>query len=261
VLADEEYSNDEKGWAFGLNIGFYYPSKHTAAFYNGESYNVNNAEYVMSNHYWYEDIFFDLGAHDTVFVSGLPSNMHYQPAMQPGIFAQYNFNLKWSLIIEFNYMKLKANDVIVFDVDPPQDYAANHDLRLYPINGIEERVYGDIGLRRTYKENARFSYFVMGGLNVNSTKVKKSTFNVEDIEYNMVNNYVNGYYVPGGNSQTYNVYQGGIGIGMFAGGGASFTFGNAVVLEPGITAHWLMVKLERYQNMNPGIGAYVRFLF
>lgn len=258
--AEIEYSNDGKGWAFGLNIGYYYPSKHTAAYYNGESYNINNADYVMSNYYWYEEIFFTLEAHDSVFISGLPSNMHYKPAMQPGIYAQYNFNPTLALMIEFNYMKLKAEDVIIFDIDPPLDYAANHDLRLYPIHGIEERVYCDIGLKRIYPQNEKFSYFFLGGLNVNSTTVKKSSFYVEDIEYSMINNYGDGNYVPGGNNQSYYVYQGGIGVGMYAGGGASFTFANSIVVEPGITAHWLMVKLDRYQNMNPGVGVYIRFL-
>jgi hypothetical protein len=76
----------------------------------------------------------------------------------------------------------------------------------------------------------------------------------------MINTYGNSSYIPNSNMQTYEVYQGGIGLGMFAGGGASLTFGN-VVIEPGITAHWLMVKLEDYQNMNPGIGAYIRFMY
>jgi hypothetical protein len=146
-------------------------------------------------------------------------------------------------------------------VDPPQDYLANPDLRLYPIHGAEERIYADIGVKRSYPKTDRLSYFWTGGLNVNSTQVKKSAFYVEDVEYSMINVYQDGGYVPNGNTQSYSVYQGGIGVGGFAGAGASLSFGNAIVIEPGITAHWLMVKLEDYQNMNPGIGAYIRFLF
>jgi hypothetical protein len=257
---DVEYSNDGKGWAFGLNIGFYYPSKGTAEYYNGRSYNVNNADYVMDNYYWYQDIFHALGATDTVFIAGLPDNMHYTPAMQPGIYAQYNFNPTLALMIEFNYMRLKAKDVITFEVDPIPTVNTNPDLRLYTIYGQEERVYADIGLKRTYPKSEKFSYFVNGGLNLNSITVKKSAFFVEEVEYSMINNYGNNYYIPGGNNQTYNVYQGGIGVGMFAGGGVAFTFNKGIVVESGINAHWLMVKLERYQNMNPGIGAYIRFL-
>ncbi len=259
--AEVDLSDNGRGWVFGLNVGVYYPSKVTAAYYNGKSHNVNNVEYVMSNYYWYQDIFHALGAHDSISVAGLPENMHYKIAMQPGLYAQYCFSPTFALMIEFNYMKLKAEDVIIFEVDPPLDYLANPDLRLYPMRGAEERIYADIGLKRSYPKSDKLSYYWTGGLNVNSTQVKKSSFYVEEVEYNMINIYQNGGYVPNGNTQSYSVYQGGIGVGGFAGAGVSLMFGNGMVVEPGFTAHWLMVKLEDYQNMNPGIGAYIRFLF
>jgi hypothetical protein len=257
--SEVSYTKDGKGWVFGLNVGVYYPSKFTANYYNGNSANVNNVDYVMSNYYWYQDIFHALGAVDSVSVAGLPTNMHYKLAIQPGLYAQYCFNSTMSLIIEFNYMRLKAEDVITFEVDP-KTYLTEKDLRLYPMRGVEERVYGDIGLKRTYPKQDNLSVFWMAGVNINSTTVKQCSFYVEDIEYSMVNQYGSSGYVPNSNMDTYSVYQGGIGVGMFAGGGISFTFGNGIVLEPGLTAHWLMVKLEHYQNMNPGIGAYIRFI-
>ena len=52
-----DYTKEGRGWVFGLNVGVYYPSKATAAYYNGKSSNKNNVDYVMSNHYWYQDIF------------------------------------------------------------------------------------------------------------------------------------------------------------------------------------------------------------
>ncbi len=255
-----EYSSDGKGWVFGLNVGLYYPSKNTAAFYSGDAANVNSFNYVMSNYYWHQEIFTALRANDSISVSGLPQNMHYKISMQPGIYAQYSFNPELALIIEFNYMKLKANDVIVFEVDP-KEYATEKDLRLYPMRGAEERVYADIGLKRTYIKTDKLSWFLMGGVNVNSTKVKQCSFYVENKEYSMINLYgINGY-VPNSNSQTFPVYQGGVGVGMFAGAGATLTFAGSICIEPGITAHWLMVNLDRYKNMNPGAGAYIRFLF
>ncbi len=263
---DIEISNDGKGWIFGLNVGVYYPSKSTANFYNGRSENENSVDYVLSNYYWYQEIFFALNAYDSILVSGLPDNMHYKLAMQPGLYAQYSFNPNLALVIQFNYMRLKANDAITFEVDP-KPYATNPDLRLFPMRGVEERVYADIGLKRSYLKSENLSWFLMGGVNVNSTKVKQNSFYVkneltlEDREYSMINLYGNSTYIPNSNMQTYNVYQGGIGVGMYAGTGLSVVFGNGIVLEPGINMHWLMVKLERYQDMNPGAGVYVRFLF
>ena len=255
-----EYSADGKGWIFGLNVGVYYPAKNTAAYYNGSSENENNVDYVMSNYYWYRDIFLALKANDSISVYGLPDNMHYKIAIQPGIYAQYSFNPKLALVIQFNYMQLKAEDVIIFEVDP-KEYLTEKDLRLYPIRGVEERVYADIGLKRSYFKNEKLSWFVMGGLNVNSTKVKKSAFYVEEKEYSMINEYGDNSYIPNSNMQTYNIYQGGIGLGMHAGAGATLTFANRIFIEPGINVHWLTIKLDHYGNMNPGIGAYLRFLF
>jgi hypothetical protein len=258
--SSEQVSNDGKGWVFGLNFGVYYTSRKTAGYYNGNLNNENNVGYVMNNYYWYQDIFHAMGAHDTVQVYGLPQDMHYKLSMQPGIYMQYCFSPTLALLIEFNYMKLKSEDVIVFEVDPPQDYLANPDLRLYPIHGAEERIYADIGIKRTIPKSKKFSYYYMGGVNVNSTQVKKSSFYVENVEYSMINN-IDGSYVPGGNYQTYNVYQGGIGLGIFGGAGTTLTFANRMVAELGLTSHLVMVNLTGYESMNPGIGANVRFIF
>jgi len=258
--AEVEYSTDGKGWVFGLNVGAYYPSKFTAAFYNGSPANVNNVNYVMSNYYWYQEIFFALGANDSVAVAGLPQNMHYQLAIRPGLYFQYCFNERMSLLIEFNYMRLKANDVISFEVDPKLNNTFK-EIRLYPIRGVEERVYADIGIKRTFPQTDKLSYFATGGLSVNSTKVIKHSIYIEEKEYSLINTYGNSNYIPNSNMQTYNVYQGGIGFGMYAGAGAALTFGGGIVMEIGLTAHWLMVKLDHYESMNPGIGAYARFLF
>lgn len=258
--SSEEVTYDGKGWVFGLNFGVYYTSKKTAGYYNGNLNNENNVGYVMNNYYWYQDIFHAMGAHDTVQVYGLPQNMHYKLSMQPGIYMQYCFSPTLALLIEFNYMKLKTEDVIVFEVDPPIDYAAEPDLRLYPIHGAEERIYADIGLKHTIPKTERYSYYYMGGLNVNSTQVKKSSFYVEDVEYSMINN-IDGSYVPGGNYQTYNVYQGGIGLGGFAGAGVTLTFPSGIAAELGITSHLVMANLTGYESMNPGIGVNIRFMF
>ena len=255
-----DFSNDGRGWSFGLNVGVYYPSKNTANYYNGNSTNENNTSYVMSNYTWYNAIYKALGAHDSISIAGLPQNMHYKLAMQPGLYAQYSFNPKLALVIEFNYMKLKANDAITFEVDP-KPYATEPDLRLYPMRGVEERVYANIGIKNSFPKTDQLSWFVTGGVNVNSTKVKKSSFYVEDNEYSMINVYGNNQYIPNSNMQTFNVYQGGIGFGIFGGAGASLKFANSIVIEPGFTAHWLMVKLEHYRDMNPGIGAYIRFMY
>jgi len=265
VYEEETVIDDGRGWSFGLNVGLYYVSKYSANNYNGEDVNENNVKYVLSQDFWYQEIYNILEAHDSIAVT-LPQDMRYKIALRPGLYGQYNFNPALALVVEFNFMRLKAEDAIVFEVDP-KPYATEPDNRIFGIRGVEERVYADIGLKRSFPKEENLSYFVTGGLNVNSTKVQKSSFFVEDKaglitkEYSMINVHGNQTYIPGSSMQTFNVYQGGIGVGMYVGGGATFRFANSIFVEPGITAHWLMVNLDRYKSMRPGIGAYIRFLF
>ena len=255
---NEEYN----GWTFGLNFGLYYPSGYTANYYNGSSSNENKASWVFNNYYWYQEIYNALDANDTVFIAdnGLPENMHYKIVINPGLFGEYRFNKLYSLIFEFNYLKLKANDAISIEVDP-KEYSTNPDLRLYPVKGIEERVYFNLALKRFFESNkANVMYFALGGINVNNTKVLKNALYIESKEYSMINIYGKQNYVPNTSMQTFSVYEGGIGFGLSAGVGASVTFDNGIVLEPGITANWNRINLEGYKRFTPGVGIYMRFI-
>lgn len=250
------------GWTFGLNFGLYYPGKYTANYFNGSSSNENTARYVFDNYYWYQDIYNALGAADTVFIAanGLPANMHYKVSMNPGLFAEYRFNKDYALNIEFNYLKLKTSDAISIEVDP-KEYATEPDIRLFPIKGVEERVYCNLSLKRYFEsDRENVTYFALGGINFNNTKVLKNFIYIEGKEYSIINVYGRQSYIPNSNMQTYNIYEGGIGYGLVAGGGASVEFGNGIILEPGITANWTKVNLEGYKRFTPGIGIYVRFI-
>ncbi|HPT13598.1 MAG TPA: hypothetical protein PK796_02335 [Bacteroidales bacterium] len=250
------------GWTFGLNFGLYYPSGYSANYYNGSDINENKASWVLGNYYWYQEIFKALDISDTVFVAdnGLPMNMHYKVALNPGIFGEYRFNKSYALSFEFNYLKLKANDAIGLEVDP-KEYATEPDIRLYPVKGIEERVYFNLTLKRYFDSpKPNLNYFLMGGINVNNTKVLKNALYIEEKEYSMINIYGRQNYVPNTSMQTFSVYEGGIGFGLVAGGGASLTFDNGIILEPGITANWTRVNLEGYKRFTPGIGIYMRFI-
>ncbi len=259
LFAQEE---NVRGWSFGLNFGAYYPSKYTANYYNGDSLNENNAKYVFSNYFRYYEIFKSLGANDTVIVQPFSENMHYKVALRPGLFIQYTLNPNYSVVLQFNYMSLKIEDVLVVMVDP-KEYLTEQDLRLFPLRGRERRVYADIGLRRNFFKTDDLSYYFIAGINMSSTMVQKSSFYVKDdlgndIEYDMR---YTGYYDPSGGTQTFNPkYQGGVGFGIHGEGGASFRFGNSIVVEPNITIHYLKVNLDRYKSMRPGIGAGLRFL-
>lgn len=250
-------SNDSKGFEFGLNFGVYMPSKYTANYYNGTSGNLNNTNWVMNNQVFYDTIYYRLGAIDTVYIDegGWPTNMHYKISIMPGIYGQYTFNDEYALFFEFNYVKLVTQDALTFT--KPKPFTTFPDLTLCPIRGEEKRVYIDLGLRRNFPISDQMSWFVIGGLNLNNTTVVKSSFYIDEREFTIINNYINGIYT-GPNSQTLNIKQGGIGWGMFLSGGLNLRFGN-ISFEPGFNAHFVNVDLDGYKKYKPGAGFYIRF--
>lgn len=262
VIEKSIAQEDLRGWSFGLNFGAYYPSKYTANYYSGDSMNENNVKYILSNYFRYDEIYDALGAHDTIQVQPFPENMHYKIALRPGLYIQYTFSKTYALVMQFNYMALKTEDVLVIEVDH-KDYLTEQDLRLLPLRGSEKRVYADVGIKRSFIKTDDLAYFFIAGLNINSTRVQKSSFYVknefgDDIEYDMRNT---GNYNPYGGSQSFNPkYQGGVGFGIYGEAGASVRFGNSMVVEPSLIVHYLNINLERYKSMRPGVGFGLRFL-
>ncbi|NVO21413.1 MAG: hypothetical protein HXX13_17060 [Bacteroidetes bacterium] len=255
--------SNSSGFEFGLNFGVYMPSKYSANYYNGSDKNINNTKWLLSNNvaFAYDTILNRLNviehtAIDTFYVQsdGWPTNMHYKLSVMPGLYGQYTFNDLYALYFDFNITKLTTQDVIVFKI--PLPYLSEPKQYLSPIRGVEERVYFDIGLRRNFPKSDKISYFLIGGLSVNNTTVKKSSFYIDQKEFSIINNYINGVYI-GPNAQTLNQKQGGIGWGIYLSGGASFRFGN-MVFEPGINSHFVNINLNGYKQFRPGFGAYIR---
>lgn len=259
LLVAQDSGEKSGGFEFGLNFGVYMPSKYPANYYNGTSGNLNNTQWVMKNRVFYDSIYLNLGAIDTIYIDtdGWPTNMKYKIAMMPGLYGQYAFNDEYALYFDFNYMKLVTQDALIFT--KPKPFTTNPDHTLVPIRGEEERVYFDIALKRSFKVSDQLGYFIMAGLNVNNTTVIKSAFYVNEKEYTIINNYINGVYI-GPNSQTLNIKQGGIGWGLFFSGGATFQFGD-IGFEPGINAHFINTNLDGYnRKFRPGAGIYIRFM-
>lgn len=173
----------------------------------------------MSNNYWYREIKQALGATDTVFVSGYPTDMHYQVAFSGGLFVRFNFNRKNGIFLEANYTQLKAVDAITLNIDPAS-YPTLPNIVLEPIEGKEARVLIDVGYQRSFPLKSKIYFFLQGGGLMCYTQVVRSIFVVKGTEYNMINIYGNQVYVPNSNSQTYNITQNAFGFGAFFGGGA-----------------------------------------
>lgn len=259
IASAQEADASIRGFSFGINCGVYFPSKYTAAYYNGDSLNENSINYILKNYVLYNQIFQLLNAHDTFEIHTFPTNMHYNPAMRVGLFGQYTFDEEWSLSFQANLMKLTARDALVIEVDH-KPYLTEQDYRLFPIIGTERRAYLDIGVKRNFQKTENFGWFLTAGLNINSTKRLESKFYIDEQEFTLVNPYGSGNFIPGQSQQFPDPYQGGIGFGVFAEAGATFNFLGRVVIEPFSSFHYLGIHLQRYEQMRPGIGFGVRFI-
>ncbi len=256
---DEETNGEFVGrWDLGLNFGLYLPSNYQAKFYNGSDENVNKISYVFGNKYWYEDIKRQLNAADTVIVRELPEKMRYNTAFQVGIYLRRTFDNYFGFSLQFDYSKLTAADVYTLEVDP--NYIGTEpDIRIYNIWGVEERINIDLLFSKYFKtKNPIIIPFFEGGLNITSTEVKEHKIKVDNLEYSLVNTYLNGSYVPGMPQNSYNIYQGGMGLGFSVAAGVKFQLSHQFSFDPGIRIYYQRIKLEGYDVMKPAFSIFFR---
>lgn len=270
----EQYEGTEEDsvrrWEYGLNFGAYFPDKYPANFYNGAPENINNANYVLSNRYWYNDIKKALNASDTIMIQrytistgsdGYPRNMHYTVSFYGGIFVRMNFNKKNALFIQANYTRLTASDVLVFEIDPPASPQTWPKLSYQTIVGKEGRVLMDLGYQRSIPTPSKIFFYIQGAVTMSYTQVLKSFFEAGGVQYDMINIYdPRTGYIPGANSQTYNVYQNAFGFGGYLGAGAGIPLTPVFGIEPGFFMQYYPVNLENYKAFKPSYGLTLRLM-
>ncbi len=257
----KENCKERSGFEYGGIAGIYLPNNSTADFYSGKPENENDVNYIFKNSYWYEEMRHLLNFNDTAFVLEYPQKMGYSPAFSFGLFVKYDFNCRNGIYAQFYYAKLKANDIVTVEVDPPQDYLAEPDIRLCPINGVEERNILDLGYSYSFGKSKTARFTLGGGVSMNNTLVKENVIYIGEKKYNLVHIYGNRPYVPNSNQQVYEIRQGGIGFGAFATAGVRMEFSPAIAIEPGCSVHYMKVNLEEDSKYNPEINFYVKLLF
>lgn len=281
---------DLTGWRFGINIGMYFANNYSARYYSGEPFNENNIDYVLNNKYWYEEIQQQLNSHkvfnsfdypppsdytssweawknqynvqegDKVWWIYYPVDIDYAAAISPGFYAKYNFNNTTGIFIQTNYVELKTSGVFQMVIDTVT-YTSEPGFRTGYIRGKERRSTIDLGISKFYRTGKYMNIFIETGLHMNSTKVLENRIKIGAREYTIINRYGSGGYVPNSNSYEYDVYQGGIGFGIFLNGGLKFILNESVSFDPGVSVYYKNLNLEGYKDFKPDIYAYVRIMF
>jgi hypothetical protein len=265
VAQDDGYGNPERclerrGLEYGALAGMYFGGQITADFYSGKPENENNVNYVLSNKYWYDEIYLLLGANDTVFAREYPQKMKYDPSFSFGLFAKYDLDCRTGIYLQFSYAKLVAKDMVSLEVDP-KDYLTEPDIRLCPIYGTEERNMIDLGVTHAFGNNKVARFILGGGINMNNTLVKEHILSIEDHPYSLVNTYGNNSYIPGGSMQSYEIRQGGIGFGIFGTVGARFEFSPTIAIEPGFTFYYKQIAIDPGSGFTSHMNFFVKLCF
>jgi hypothetical protein len=189
-----------------------------------------------------------------------PIEMKYDATVSPGFYAKYNFNNTTGVFIQTNYVELKTSGAFQLVIDTVT-FTSEPGFRTGFLRGKERRSTIDVGISKFYRTGQYTSIFIETGLHMNSTKVLENRIKIGNREYTIVNRYGSGGYVPNSNSYEYDVYQGGIGFGVFLNGGLKFILNESVSFDPGVSFYYKNLDLEGYKEFKPDIYAYVRIIF
>ncbi len=265
VYSQNKYSDEEcklrTGFEYGAIAGIYIADKASAAFYSGEPDKENYVNYVFNNPHWYEELWKMDFFKDTAYVLDYPEKMSYAPAFSFGLFVKYDLNCKTGIYAQFYYVKLRANDIVTVEVDPPIDALYERKIRHCPITGIEERNILDLGISHSFGLNKVSRLSVGAGVSMNNTLVKEHYIYISEKKYNLMRIYGNNLYIPNSNQQIFQVRQGGIGFGMFASIGVRFEFSPVVAIEPGASVHFMKINLDETSHLTPQMDFYLKLSF
>ena len=250
---------DNRGLVYGISIGMFKGNSYNALYYNGANYNENNLQFILSNPYHYNEIRnVILHDFDTTAVQP-PTTMTYDMSFMIGFYLRYNFKRNLGIFINFNYAKLNTTGQFALQIDS-NTFTSQPALYFYPIIGVEQRTYIDVGLQKQIAIGDKTNFYYEGGLNFNSTSVKTSEIMIGTLTYSLVNTLLNQSYVPNTQQSSYTVYQGGVGFGFFAGAGVSLIFNNNISLDPGFDIYYQKIGLDGYPDFKLNYNIYVRFV-
>jgi hypothetical protein len=244
-------------WNFGLNMGMILPDKQSANFYNGSAINENSANRILDNLYFKQQIVENIGYNYKSY--DLPENMAYKAAMSVGFYGRYNFSARSAFITQFNYHRLKANDIFLLNLEVPGGFSFEPTYYECAIIGQEARTNIDIGYMRSFPLQKKISIFTEIGFNLNNTVVDLNMIGINNLQYTIkyAGEHPQG---PYSNNTYYDLRQGGIGYGGFITTGLSLEFNESVSLDPAISIYWSKVSLAPYDAFGPNFIFFVRFV-
>jgi hypothetical protein len=220
--------DDGNGLYIGVNLGFYFANRNNALYYNGSG--VNNVDSTINYSLNYPRIKEVLLYNFTL--AELPAKMHYSPSFLLGVYLKYAIKNS-GIFMQFNFSRLKANDVFTLIVDDPNNYSSEPVYKQEAIWGVEQRASIDLGYSYTFNPEKNYRPFLQFGANLTTTKFIDNKIRIENLEYSITNYYFN----------YYKIEQGGVGFGGFAGCGMNLIFSESISIMPTLNIYYTQAKM------------------
>ncbi len=258
---DKDLKNEKPerpGWSFGLNLGLTSPSGYPANFYNGATGNENNLDRILGNKYYKEQIVSKIGYNYLGWEA--PSDMGYKAAMSVGLYTRYEFLKHRGFFVQVNYVKLKTNDVFFLELDLPSGVSFDARYLQCPIRGEEERTMIELGYFHEVPLSEKMLLSLETGVQLTNTKVLANEIMVDDLLFNIK---YDGEHPDGewSTNTRYDIRQGGIGFGVFAGSHLRLLFSDKISFDPGFDLYMQNINLEGYQAFKLSPYFFARIIF
>lgn len=192
-------SDERKGFRFGLNMGMYFPSKVSANYYNGSGFYNNDIDPNGVRMYSIKDRL-NLTPQETQYITtyfnatgfefpydAYPTAMQYRGGFNIGFQTAYDFNNTSSLIFDINVCKVKAYDKFTMQmIGTSAQLNGQNDIRIFDIEGNEQRLQLGLGYRTGWELNGNGLYFMQFGGSMLGTKVVSNIAHVADRNYDLI---------------------------------------------------------------------------
>ncbi|MBP5326774.1 MAG: hypothetical protein J6Y98_02515 [Bacteroidales bacterium] len=250
-----------KGLSLNVGIGVLKPSDFHANFYNGSPDNVNTLLRILHSESYGIPIWNNLTNQDLIGSSVGSYNqltvaeygdMYYRLAIQLGIGFRYDLEGdKWAWALKFDYAKLNAIGAVLLNSGHASAYLTDQNRYVVcPTQGVEERIYFDLGIIRKIPLSNGLDLELAAGGNLNNTKVESSDIQIAGITYSILD--IWGGQSPSSYVASYEyVNQGGIGYGAFASIGFGYTLAKGTAVSINYTFHYNRVNLQGYDKAAP----------
>jgi hypothetical protein len=201
-ICSKAQEDEYRGFSFGLRIGAYSASDTTANFYNGsgvlqsgtnyagvramsiaERINWNPLETQYINSYYGSSGFSFPNYYDNY---AYPTAMRYSPAIALGLDLRYRLDRYSSFVFQFLTTRIKTVDKysVIFEGTGAQQNA-QQDIRLFTIEGNEQRFQMVLGYRQGWEINDGMDFFIQPGISLTGIKVVNNKAYIADRSYDL----------------------------------------------------------------------------